>query len=108
MLSVFLPLGGFNGSNAKEDMVPVSLLDYVCQLLHRTFQHLLWHRRTLRLGLPKCLLSTQRKNSWFFFSNFILGIFLIYISNAILKVHHTLPLHTHTPTSWPWCSPVLE
>ena len=35
---------------------------------------------------------------------FKLGIFLIYISNAIPKVPHTLP---PTPTFWPWCSPVL-
>jgi hypothetical protein len=33
----------------------------------------------------------------FFFLNFLLGIFLIYISNAIPKVLHTLP-HTHSPT----------
>ena len=41
---------------------------------------------------------------------FLLAIFFIYISNAILKV----PIHTHpqlpnppTPASWPWRSPVL-
>jgi hypothetical protein len=46
----------------------------------------------------------------FSFSNFLLGIFFIYISNAILKVPYTLPTllpYPPTPTSWPWCSPVL-
>jgi hypothetical protein len=41
---------------------------------------------------------------------FLLGIFLIYISNAIPKVPHTLPLplpYPPTPTFWPWRSPVL-
>ena len=40
-----------------------------------------------------------------------LGIYFIYISNAIPKVTHTLthPLSLPpTPTSWPWCSPVLR
>jgi hypothetical protein len=36
-----------------------------------------------------------------------LSIYFIYISNAIPKVPHTLP-HPLTPTSWPWCSPVLR
>jgi hypothetical protein len=36
-------------------------------------------------------------DSFLFFSFFILGIFLIYISNAIPKVPHTLPL-TPLPT----------
>jgi hypothetical protein len=44
---------------------------------------------------------------FFFFFNFLLGIFFIYISNVIMKVH-TLPrpllLYPPTPTSWPWCS----
>ena len=41
---------------------------------------------------------------------FLLGIFLIYISNAIPKVPHTLPPlpYPPTPTSWPWRSPVLR
>jgi hypothetical protein len=41
---------------------------------------------------------------------FLLGIFLIYISNAIPKVPHTLPPqlpYPPTPTFWPWHSPVL-
>jgi hypothetical protein len=41
---------------------------------------------------------------------FFLGIFLIYISNATPNVPHFLhptPL-PHTPTSWPWHSPVLR
>ena len=44
----------------------------------------------------------------FYFIYFLLlGIYFIYISNAIPKVPHTLP-HTHTPASWPWHSPVLR
>ena len=47
----------------------------------------------------------------YFFSNFLLGIFFIYISNAIPKVPYTLPPallpYPLTPTSWAWCSPVL-
>jgi hypothetical protein len=46
-----------------------------------------------------------------FFFNFLLDIFFIYISNAILKVPYTLlPAllpYPPTPTSWPWRSPVL-
>jgi hypothetical protein len=46
-----------------------------------------------------------------FFSQFLLDIFFIYISNAILKVPYILPSallpYPPTPTSWPWCSPVL-
>jgi hypothetical protein len=45
-----------------------------------------------------------------FLKNFLLCIFLIYISNAILKVPHTHPPtlpYPPTPTSWPWRSPVL-
>jgi hypothetical protein len=38
---------------------------------------------------------------------FKLGIYFIYISNAIPKVPHTLP-HPPTPTSWPWHSPILR
>jgi hypothetical protein len=44
--------------------------------------------------------------------NFLLDIFFIYISNAILKVPYTLPPtllpYPPTPTSWSWRSPVLE
>jgi hypothetical protein len=42
---------------------------------------------------------------------FLLGIYFIYISNAIPKVPHTLPHplpHPPTPTSWPCRSPVLK
>jgi hypothetical protein len=40
--------------------------------------------------------------------NFLLGIFFIYISNAIPKVPHTPPLpYPPAPTSWSWHSPVL-
>jgi hypothetical protein len=39
----------------------------------------------------------------------ILGVFFGYISNAIPKFPHTPPLpYPPTPTSWPWCSPVLR
>ena len=34
----------------------------------------------------------------FFSSNFLLGIYFIYISNAILKVPYTLPPATPLPT----------
>ena len=48
---------------------------------------------------------------FFLFPIFLLGIFFIYISNAILKVPYTLPStllpYLPTPTSWPWHSPVL-
>jgi hypothetical protein len=45
-----------------------------------------------------------------FLKIFLLGIFLIYISNAIPKVPHTLPPLPYqlTRTFWPWRSPVLE
>jgi hypothetical protein len=44
-----------------------------------------------------------------FFFNFLLGIFFIYISNAIPKIPYKLLAlpYTATPTSWPWYSPVL-
>jgi hypothetical protein len=46
------------------------------------------------------------------FSHFLLDIFFIYNSNAILKVPYTLPSamlpYPPTPTSWPWRSPVLR
>jgi hypothetical protein len=50
----------------------------------------------------------MRKTVFFFF-NFLLGIFLIYISNAIPKVPHTHPPLPYPPTPpfWPWHSPVL-
>jgi hypothetical protein len=43
------------------------------------------------------------------FFNFLLVIFLVYISNAIPKVTHTQPPlpYPPTPTFWPWRSPVL-
>jgi hypothetical protein len=40
-----------------------------------------------------------------------LGIYFTYISNAIPKVPHTLPLplpHRPTPKTWPWRFPVLR
>jgi hypothetical protein len=48
-------------------------------------------------------------NQSFFFFNFLLGIFLIYISNAIPKVPHANPPLPYPPTPpfWPWRSPVL-
>jgi hypothetical protein len=56
------------------------------------------------------VLYPESLNSVFFehFLFFKLGIYLIYISNAIPKVPHTLPhalSHPPTPTSWPWRSP---
>jgi hypothetical protein len=42
----------------------------------------------------------KEKELAYFFNNFLLGIFLIYISNAIPKVPHThppTPLPTHCP-----------
>jgi hypothetical protein len=42
---------------------------------------------------------------------FLLGIYFIYISNAIPKVPHMLPHqlpHPPSPTSWPWRSTVLR
>jgi hypothetical protein len=48
--------------------------------------------------------------SFFLIYLFLLGIFLVYISNAIPKVPHThsppIP-YPPTPPFWPWCSPVL-
>jgi hypothetical protein len=51
--------------------------------------------------------------NYLFISHFKkLGIFLFYISNAIPKVPLTPPPpqlpYPSTPTSWPWCSPVLS
>ena len=46
-----------------------------------------------------------------FFSLFLFVIFFIYISNAIPKVLHILPLplpYSPTPTFWPSCSSVLR
>jgi hypothetical protein len=49
---------------------------------------------------------------WIIFS-FLLDIFFIYISNfkcypeSSLYPPPTLPPYPPTPTSWPWCSPVL-
>jgi hypothetical protein len=46
---------------------------------------------------------------YFFLIFLLLGIFLIYISNAIPKVPQTPPLsYPTTPTFWPCCSPVLR
>jgi hypothetical protein len=47
-----------------------------------------------------------------FLTQFLLEIFLIYISNAVPKVPSTLSAlallpNPPTPTSWPWHSPVL-
>jgi hypothetical protein len=44
---------------------------------------------------------------FFFFSNFLLDIFFIYISNAILKVPYTLPLLAPLPTHSHFLAPVL-
>jgi hypothetical protein len=53
----------------------------------------------------------SRRNTISFFLHFLLGIYFIYISNAIPKVPHSLPdplPHPPTPTSWPCRSPVLR
>jgi hypothetical protein len=52
-------------------------------------------------------LSSLYVISIYFFPFSKLGIYFIYISNAIPKVPDTLP-HPPTPTSWPWRSPVLR
>jgi hypothetical protein len=56
------------------------------------------------------LARTSFLSSFFFLLFFKLGIFFIYISNAIPKVPHTRPplCYPPTPTSWPWRSPVLR
>jgi hypothetical protein len=54
---------------------------------------------SLHKYLEKMLSSSCSFFILFFFLNFLLDIFLIYISNAIPKVPHTLPptpLHTHS------------
>ena len=47
----------------------------------------------------------------FFILLVLIDIFFIYISNAIPKVPYVLPTtllpYPLTPTSWPWCSPIL-
>ena len=55
------------------------------------------------------LRTSGRPVSALFLKYFLLGIFLIYISNAIPKVPHSLPPlpYRPTPTFWPWRSPVL-
>jgi hypothetical protein len=53
------------------------------------------------------LRSLQAPKFFSFLYFFKLGISFIYIYNAIPKVPHLLP-HPPTPTSWPWCSPVLR
>jgi hypothetical protein len=50
-------------------------------------------------------------SDYFFYFNifYLLGIFFIYISNAIPKVPIPPPLpYPPTHTSWPWCAPVLR
>jgi hypothetical protein len=59
----------------------------------------------------QCYMVRQRKTTtkrlnfiYLYFFSFLIGIFLIYISNAIPKVPHT---HLPTPLFLPWRSPVL-
>jgi hypothetical protein len=55
--------------------------------------------------------TTSHGNNFFFFSIFLLGIYFIYISNAIPKVPFSLPLllsYPPTPIFWPWCFPCSE
>jgi hypothetical protein len=68
---------------------------------------LVWtgHKQHLETNLIE---NTTGRHHFFF--NFVLGIFLIYISNAIPKVPHTHPPplpYPPTPPFWPWRSPVL-
>jgi hypothetical protein len=60
-------------------------------------EHLL--KYLLAICIP--LLKTVQFNHSFFLI-FLLGIFLIYISNAIPKVPHTLPSPTPLPTHSPF------
>jgi hypothetical protein len=65
-------------------------------------------RRQYRGLLTYSLWLTQ---SAFLFSLFLLGIFLVYISNAIPKVPHTHPPpipYPPIPPFWPWHSPALR
>jgi hypothetical protein len=52
---------------------------------------------------------TGEKRNILFLKKILLGIFLIYISNAIPKVPHTHPRLPYPPNPpfWPWRSPVL-
>jgi hypothetical protein len=53
----------------------------------------------------------ERASTFYFLFYFLIRYLFIYISNAIPKVPHTLPHplpYPPTPTSWPWCSPVLR
>jgi hypothetical protein len=62
-----------------------------------------------KLRLKSCREKATSITHGFLF--FKLGIYFIYISNAIPKVPHPLPHplpHPPTPTSWPWRSPVLR
>jgi hypothetical protein len=66
----------------------------------------------LSLLFPIHMISPQGLDFNFFFLEliFLLGIFLIYISNAIQKVPNILPPtlpYPPIPTFWPWHSPVL-
>jgi hypothetical protein len=56
-------------------------------------------------------LSTFKAIIFFGNSFFFLGIYFIYMSNAIPEVPHMLPHplpHPTTPSYWPWLSPVLR
>ena len=64
------------------------------------------------MGFLSCSLSLfpSPLPSFFFFFPILLGIFFIYISNAILKVSYTLPpptFLTQAPTPASWHSPGL-
>jgi hypothetical protein len=56
------------------------------------------HSRAYQLGGLKTWMFPRSLEKPSFFKIFLLGIFLIYISNAIPKVPHTLP---HTPLEKP-------
>jgi hypothetical protein len=84
----------------------------VCKLIHLS----VWYGAKQSV---ECLCCISKAAFWdctifpvcFIFLIFLLGIFLIYISDAIPKVPHTLPPplpYPTTPTSWPWHFPVLR
>jgi hypothetical protein len=76
---------------------------------HRKQRHTHSHTQESHKN-TKGVCNMYSKNILSFFVNFLLDIFFIYISNAILKVPYTLPRpapQPPTPTSWPWSSPVL-
>jgi hypothetical protein len=76
--------------------------------VNENFSLTMWNPCGLRVLPPHPPIPNPHPTPHGFFLK--LGIFYIYISNAIPKVPHTLPPplpYRPTPTSWPWRSPVL-